>query len=309
MNNFYYTGRLCTLGLVVLVAAATLGCTKTSDPTDTHGAQASEKTEVTAQHQPSPHAGTPGLTLATWGDTQRQVCPDPFTSPVTHVMGILIDRSGSVETQAGTMQRILHDAAELIPQLPTGTMVAIHYASDHSFSDSEAALVGVIPQASTTTAQCEAPDVDLQKKKHCARKQSQRAKKISLRNTCIQEIRTTMAQQILALTPEAAPQTDLHGGLHVLEEVFAAYPDANKTAILYTDLIDNRGLVLPTHMQGFEGTSIVIRYPRYGDSNRRTILEELQQRILNVEQMLMERGAKTFTAVPLSLPLQYKLVS
>ena len=277
------------------------GCSESETPSNALGGappigqETSTFSETTPPGQMVAHQGGHSNL---WNSQTNSQCPDSMTGNISQVLGVLIDRSGSVNSLAGVIPSIVSDTGSMVQQVPPGTLVVVHYVSDPSFSDHESVYVGMIPDIGTEDV-CLAADLNLQEKREC-----QRLQKIhNARVACLTETRKRMILEIAQLNPPPSPKTDLMGGIAALEEIFRVYPQASRTLVLYTDLADTEGLQLPRQMDGMQGATVWVRYPRHVQATGKNVLQKFEQMKIEVKNLFLSRGVKRVQPIPLSVPI------
>jgi hypothetical protein len=200
---------------------------------------------------------------------------------------LILDRSQSVQqNRQDQLAEIREDASHLVRQLPPATRVFVRFISHDSYPDTERALSSVIPDEPPPPVHCSPFDL------HCRRAELER--KAQLR--CVGEARERLATAFQGLNPPLAGRTDVWGAIAAAADVLSAYPQSQKFIVIYSDLIDNVGLRLPSQLPGLANAKVIVRVVKNDDP------VPLAQRVLALSERLAKWGA-TVQSISPEVPL------
>lgn len=184
-------------------------------------------------------------------------CPDLSEIEPLHLVGVLIDRSGSVwDLDKGAM--ILADLSEQVRQLPPSTFFFARFISDQSYRDGERIVADFIPQA-PPEVDCEITNpFDPRQKIACAKKMRDYKAMLG----CVEKARERIITKLKSIRPTRASRTDLWGGIAAVAETLNAYPTHYKMILVYSDSADNVATPLPSRLPGLKGAEVVLRSAR-----------------------------------------------
>jgi hypothetical protein len=186
---------------------------------------------------------------------------------------LILDRSQSInQNHQDQLTEIREDASRVVRQLPPATRVFVRFISEKSYS--ERSLSSVIPDE-PPSLHC--PPFDLR----CRRAELRR--KAQLR--CVGEARERLVATLQNLHPTPAGKTDVWGAIAAAAEVLSAYPRSQRFVVIYSDLIDNVGLRLPSQLPGLANATVIVRMVKNDDP------VPLAGRVLAVSKRLTQWGA------------------
>jgi hypothetical protein len=134
----------------------------------------------------------------------------------------------------------------------------------------------------------------------CRKRFKEAQKQYKAQRKCSLDAQKNIVSQLAGLNPEVSPRTDIYGAIVALEEVFRAYPQAQRMAVIYTDLEDTVHTEINGRpMRGLNPSRIVVRLAQVpeGDSSK-----ERAKRVSSFEKKLSRYGAKV-TTLPVHIPL------
>jgi hypothetical protein len=220
------------------------------------------------------------------------VCPTLFDVKALYVLVLVIDRSGTVQDNAGDRLRTVRaDAVSIIQRLPPATVVLGRFISDQSYRDSEVFLADAIP-GEPGPVQCTNPFDP-----RCQREKRLRA----LLSACPAEARKRIAEKVWRLNPLSSRLTDIWGGVMAVGEAVGAYPRAVRRVVFYTDGRDNVGTRLPDYVPGLKDVHMILRTTRSASPER-------MHEAVSIFRSRVTRWGANVQVVPIEVPSRVEAV-
>lgn len=279
----------CVLLITVLTACS---------PSDDQGEAAAQGSTTLQSSSTSSLAWNQSTPVASnqIGHAELQ-CPDESEVQAARVITFVCDRSGSVKDHPQVLIKMKHEMAMIVRKAPTATAVWVQYASDNSLAVGERIPLGTVPDPGKRPP-CTAGDFDPYGKRECRTQRKAYEQQVA----CATLAKENILTKIRNLQPQIAQTTDFWGAIRGAEEVFHAYPMAEKALVVYSDAKDTIHLKLPKNLPGLKDAAVVLRLIREGQLKGKNGLLAETTRVQHITSKFEGWGTKPVETTLIDIP-------